>query len=276
MENEPSKDKDDNVTGMVKAAAELAKQIPVYEDALQPLSKETGKALGTVGRAVNAVLLPVRGLIWSVEQVGEFIESSVSQKLEEVPVENICSPDPSIIVPAFEALRYRGHEEELREMYATLLASALNIDTKDDVHPSFVEVIKQLTPDEAKLLSFLSNLKSYPEICSINDRRSVAGGREGDRERGVSSNQIKMEFLDVCFWFENKVKLKSALDNFLRLQLLEIETKSLNRIKESWPPKSLLEINELSEALELEVIYNEKLTFSSLGISFVQSCVKAK
>ncbi|EGG98251.1 hypothetical protein imdm_291 [gamma proteobacterium IMCC2047] len=276
MEEEPPKSKDDNVTGIVKAAAEFAKHVPIYKDALQPLAKESGKALGTAGRAVNAALLLVKGLIWSIEQVGEFFQSRVSQKLEGVPVENICPPDPSIIVPAFEALRYRGHEEELREMYANLLANAFDIDTKSTVHPSFIEIIKQLTANEAKLLEFLSKVETYPEVCSYSDKRSIAGGWAGTGDSGISSNQIKIGFSNICSEFENNLDINSALDNFKRLQLLELETKSSHRIKEHWAGTRLDEINEICEALELEVAYSERLVFSSLGRKFIQTCVKSK
>ncbi len=83
----------------------MVKEVPVYEDAIRPLAKETGKALQTVGRTVNAALLPVRGLVWGIEQIEDFVQSKVSRKLENTPVEKICSPDPAVAGPALESLR---------------------------------------------------------------------------------------------------------------------------------------------------------------------------
>lgn len=37
--------------GTINAVSGLVEKVPVYQDAIQPLAKETGKALGTVGRA---------------------------------------------------------------------------------------------------------------------------------------------------------------------------------------------------------------------------------
>ncbi len=48
----------------ISAAADLAKAVPVYEDAIQPVAKEAGKALGTIGQVVNVALAPLRGMIW--------------------------------------------------------------------------------------------------------------------------------------------------------------------------------------------------------------------
>ena len=45
---------DDNIEGTINAVSNLAKAVPIYEDAVQPLAKQTGKALGTIGEVVNA------------------------------------------------------------------------------------------------------------------------------------------------------------------------------------------------------------------------------
>ena len=54
MTTDKPSDPEGNIEGTVRAVTELVKAVPVYDDALQPVAKETGKALQTVGRAVNA------------------------------------------------------------------------------------------------------------------------------------------------------------------------------------------------------------------------------
>jgi hypothetical protein len=46
--------------------------------------------------------------------------------------------------------------ETLRDMYANLLAKAINIDTKHNVHPAYVEIIRQMSPNDAHLLNDLA------------------------------------------------------------------------------------------------------------------------
>jgi hypothetical protein len=50
----------------------------------------------------------------------------------------------------------------LKEMYLNLLATASDDRCADQAHPAFAEVIKQLAPEEAKLLSSLFALKMAP------------------------------------------------------------------------------------------------------------------
>ena len=40
------------------------------------------------------------------------------------------------------------NSKELRDLYANLPAKAMNSDTKDTVHPAYLETIKQLSPEE--------------------------------------------------------------------------------------------------------------------------------
>jgi hypothetical protein len=135
MSNEESSVPEGNIQGTINAVTGLVKEIPVYEDAIQPLAKEAGKALQTVGRTVNAALMPVRGLVWGIEKIEEFVQIKVTRKLSEVPIENICTPDPAVAGPALESLRYTGHKDSISELYANLLASAMDKETAKNGTP---------------------------------------------------------------------------------------------------------------------------------------------
>lgn len=91
---------------LIKAGVDLAKL--VYDDAIQPLARETGQALGTVGKTVNVALAPLRGLVWSWDQIEVFVTRKITEKLEQrnVPPARIRPPNPDIAIPAIEALRY--------------------------------------------------------------------------------------------------------------------------------------------------------------------------
>jgi len=147
-------------------------------------------------------------------------------------------------------------------MYANLLANALDINTKDDAHPSFVEIIKQLSPGEASLLTFLSENEYYPYVCSgksIQTLRNKSFGFIGSR---TETRKIKNEFLSFCAEFKDIMDVKSALDNYRRLQILDIESNM---------------VQERNRGLDSTVItHTEKLSFTSFGIKFIQICVKNK
>jgi hypothetical protein len=58
-------------------------------------------------------------------------------------------------VPAVQALTYSISEAHIRDLFANLLAADMNIDTKSNAHPAFVEIIKEMTPADAKVLGVL-------------------------------------------------------------------------------------------------------------------------
>ena len=66
--------------------------------------------------------------------------------------------------PALEALRYTGHQEGLREIYANLLATSLDVDTSLQAHPAFVDMIKSMSPDEARMLGLFAHRELWPVV----------------------------------------------------------------------------------------------------------------
>ena len=213
MSSEEASESEGNVEGTIKAVTGLVKEVPLYGDAIQPVAQETGKALQTVGRTVNAALMPVRGLVWGIEKIEEFVNSKVSKKLENTPVEKICSPDLAVAGPALESLRYTGHKEKLSELYANLLASAMDLDTAKTAHPGFVEIIRNMSSDEAKVLEYIIKHQVAP-IVNINRVLAKQGG-ELIVDELVST-------LGVDAGCEHKDLIASYLINLERLGLVEI------------------------------------------------------
>src|SRR5690554_6650232 len=113
----------------------------IYKDVAKPALQEVGSV---TGRTVKALLSPLRGLLWGWERIEEYVESEVKKRLDKIPEDKRKSPDPEIAVPLLQALTYTAQNETLREMYVNLLANSMNTDKNNVVHPSFVEIIKQM------------------------------------------------------------------------------------------------------------------------------------
>lgn len=73
----------------------------------------------------------------------------------------MVAPQLSIAGPTIEALKFAGAEESLREMYINLLESSMDAEICEKAHPSFVEIIRQMTPDEARIVQFFSKKQSF-------------------------------------------------------------------------------------------------------------------
>lgn len=261
-----AKDIIDSATGLVEA-------IPIYQDLVQPAAKELGTALETVAKTVNLALAPISGVIWGYDTIKDFVATKVAEKLKSVPPENIIRPSPLVAGPALEALKYTGHENTLREMYANLLASALDSSTAGNTHPSSVVIIQQLSASEAQLLNFLSSREEYPSVCSSHLSETVKGGFFSIQSGGVRSNQVKKKFTSLCEDVTDSTNVGAALDNFLRLKILNIESNTKQSLQENrnWPSS-----DKLTDKLNVKIELTEHLVFTDLGETFVDTCVKSK
>ena len=186
----------------------------IYKDGLQPMVREVGKGLELVAKAVNACLLPLRGMVWGSEKIAEYLDNAVTKRLANVPPENIQPPDPAIAGPAMEAMRFMGDKEELRSMFASLIAMSMNSATAGMAHPSFVEVIKQLSKDEGLMLEYMSNGHNYFYVSDIFQELSTSLGR------GVICLHHVTDFASKAGCTDNKSS-PFYLENLLRLQLIE-------------------------------------------------------
>lgn len=145
---------------------EVVKLVPeVYKDLAQPAIKEVG-SVG--GRTVKALLSPIRGLLWGWEKIEEVVTNGVEERLAKIPDEQRKAPDPEIAVPLMQALTYTAQNETLREMYLNLLANSMDTNKEKDVHPSFVELIKQMNSLDAKVFERLASAKGYQKAINPN------------------------------------------------------------------------------------------------------------
>lgn len=87
----------------------------------------------------------------SKETIQEITEALVDQ-LRQIPEERRQQPKPNVAVPAIEAMAYSWDEQQLRGMYLNLIRRAADSESADAVHPSFVDAIRQLGPEEAVIL----------------------------------------------------------------------------------------------------------------------------
>lgn len=166
----PDEKKEDKSSGNL--AVDLGKAVlasPLAEELRQP-AREIGRGTSSLGMLINAFLNP--GRLWALKRNLAFENAEALLKLdadvelrlamaerlrplavhvEEIPEEYRQLPSPregNDILEGF--LLTDDSEGELREMYARLLASAMD-NRQEKVHPSFAKIIGELTPAEAVL-----------------------------------------------------------------------------------------------------------------------------
>jgi Abortive infection alpha len=215
-----------------KAAADAIGKVAgdVYADVLHPAAQEVGTALGTI---FKVGLSPFAMLNWGFDKSKAWLTAKVAERLETIPEEDRRTPPSHIAVPLLLAIATAPDAEELRGLYAELLMKSMDGRTQSDVHPSYVALLQQMTPQEA--LVFVSFRKfKYHEL--FRDEPSNAY-----RTRMHIAPSIEDQFHSHCEEI-GIVEPDSSiwLDNFLRLRLLELTTSSEAQLvqQEEWdgPP----------------------------------------
>ena len=194
----------DEVGKLVNVAPEI------YTDAFKPAAQESGKTVALIPRAINAALVPLRQWIAQKEYNLAETEKMLAKKLEHVGEDKIVTPEPYVAVPAIQAISYAMNSEELRNLYANLLAKSMVLDTKNSVHPSFVEIIKQMSPTDATVFKIIMKAQLKPII----------------NLKIMSSEFTSIPAQNNCSWIQEFPieECAPSFDNLIRLGLIEANT----------------------------------------------------
>ena len=228
----------------------------------------------TVAKAVNAALEPLRGAVWAYEEAKQAVYERVVEKLKHVPPERIKTSDPRVVGPTLEALKFAGQETRLREMYANLLATSLDSEMAHNAHPSFVQIIDSLSPDEARIMEFMAARRDFPTHFPVIDVVLAKGkGRTNIITRCFSllGEQAACEHPNLVI---------SYADNLCRLGLVEIPAYKHLAEPGLYEP---LEIHELVNTIREQYknqgevkIERGVLRPTDFGVQFCQACVIEK
>jgi len=195
----------------------VIEKIPVdkaYDDLVHPSASSTGEVASIIPRTIHALLVPLEKWIIVREYSLKETEKILQSKLEHVNPDEIVSPEVHVAVPALQYISYSMDNEEIRDLYANLLSASMQKSLKGNVLPSFVEIIKQLTPDEARILKYLYSQRRIP-LLKINryDFNSSSGYITTAEHLSLLNNKISLEKTDM---------IPTLLDNLQRLNILEL------------------------------------------------------
>jgi hypothetical protein len=135
-------------------AEQLAKQLPVkaaYRDAVKPAAKQAGQLAQDLVKTIQLALAPLQFAGAYQDRLRAFIDRSV----RAVPEADRVSPAPQILGPIVEGIRYEPEGTPVDEMFSKLLSSSMNSGRLSEAHPAYPTIIRQLSSDEARILSSL-------------------------------------------------------------------------------------------------------------------------
>lgn len=175
--------------------------------------KEIDKTLAMFPRALRALLSGMQ--IWTLkrEAMIQDVANAINEKLKKHDEEEIVEPAMHIGVPALQALSYSMDSEELKNMYTNLLEKSMLRATKDSVHPGFVDIIRQLSPLDARIFES-SYERKYTGIIEIRGIERVgAPGKMIDIFRNIIPETVSNEPNEVAM----------SVDNLKRLGLVYVD-----------------------------------------------------
>jgi hypothetical protein len=239
--------------GAGPAAAEL------YRDLLQPAAKELGNNLHAVAKLITAALSPLHAMVWGIDKVRDWLSVALLKRMAFVPPEDIQPPKPYIAGQILLQLPFCAEQDQLRELYANLLAAAMDRRHAGTAHPAFVHVIQQLTPDEARLLLQVAEMPSFAMSEETSDHRSLLRG-----------SYISEQFYELCERAEvrNLDQSDGYLDNLIRLRLLT-ETPWNEGV---FHPPGAYEHGDYGAFVENKT--GRTVELSAFGKKFLETCVR--
>lgn len=181
-----------------------------YQDLAQPTVRTVGKTLNTT---FEFATIPALALSLATEMVKLNFAKRIEEykkKLDKIPEEDRCIVEPEIGEPIIRSLMNTTNDQ-IADLFTTLLANASNIKTLDKAHPKFAQIVLNLTPDEAKIIQYL---KDHDEVCYVDFRGHFEKGE------GFYTWESHVTLLPNEIEFEHPENINAYISNLISLGIL--------------------------------------------------------
>ena len=235
----------------------------VVNDALKPLATSIGDTLASIWNGVfgDVTLWAEKKRIEREANLKAY-QKETEKKLSLIEEKNIQEIKMSIVGPALESSRFYFEEEQYREMFSNLISAAADKSFNKDIHTSFTEVIKQLDPNDAQLLT---RIISYEAIMPIVQILRNIPERRGFMvlARNLLPNQTADQYsCDLL-----------SLDNLVRLNLIKIQEDQYSLVMNAykWVDDHPIRIDKVGD--DIEIIKGTVIP-TEYGTRFIKVCLR--
>ena len=242
--------------------------VPLYEDLAKKSVHNVGDTGSTLTKFVhNFFLYPFQKYNIYAEDKLRNYAAELEKKSKAIPQENYVEPRVYILGPTVERLKYNLDEEYIKRMYTNILISEIDSRKQKKVLPSYIEVVNQLSHDDAK---FLNLMKEKDETDFAIMKLKVNYTEENCYDY-ISHNILFItEDGAGSQWIDAIV-----IDNLLRLQLIELsytEAVSNNSVYTDAFEKIKNQDYNIKEGNKLD--YKKGiLRITDFGINFINICM---
>lgn len=240
----------------------------IYGDLLQPGVRQVGGAIEAVLGLGNTVLWPLHLLNQRARINLQANFESYREKMARVPIEHVVTPPPELAVPIVEKFPYLENED-LRELFTTLLTMASSSETNSKAHPSFANVISNLCPDEAQLLRSFIGTRAIP-FCFVRYVNAL-----GDRFTQVCDMHFRLRNgINLAF----RENLSAYISNLEGLGILKIDRNTFTLDEDQYSlltndVKTAFANYEAPEGYPIQQINQGRIDVTDFGKMFISTCV---
>lgn len=215
-------------------------------------------------------------------------KEKIGQEIIKIPEQLLQEPPLSIVGPAIEASKFHIEQEDIRTMFAKLIASSMDSSKNNITHSSYVEIIKQMTPlDAENLISIHKNNNSdlivkYKMIVDTGGfvekyQNTYLGNPKEKRQSIIAPSLTNIERLGLVSIDYNLHRTsESAYDDFLNTNVYRTLVREMNAFNSKTEQIKLSlseeEANKLSTITAVE-IQKGLINVTPFGINFCLTCL---
>lgn len=189
--------------------------LSIYNDVASPAMKQIGQSAEGL---LKLVALPFKFLGLTAEEIEKKYTIFIQKAINRVPQEKLTLPKSSIAAPLLDYVKFCFVDEPgndlLQEMFSKLLSSTINADYVCCFQKSFIEIMRFLSGNEAKLLQWYADV-----ILDESVEKELIGGAyissfsfwENGRKTYEISATTPGSFSYVNFPVEESLTLLSSL-----------------------------------------------------------------
>jgi hypothetical protein len=187
----------------------------------QMADRDLGSGLQVLVKLASA---PLRSLPETAARLPAVLRE-LGERRRGIPPARRTIPNPALALGALTG--GLTNDEVLRTRYLNLLAASMDRATSGQVHPGFLSVLRQMTPDETRIFSRFESDGPYP-VISVQSHPKHGGARRTELRH--------FNLLGEEAGCEHPQRAAMYLDNLCRLGLTELRPTRLSEDTRMFKP----------------------------------------
>lgn len=193
-------------------------------------------------------------------------EQELSAAISKIPEDKRIEPSLQITAQALENSKYCIEEKELRDMFTSLISNSMNSSFSKNIHPSFAEIIKQMSVLDAIILKkFKWEFRGGVPLCDYH------ASTPGKTSYMILAKNVFLGLPEI-----NLDNCSTSISSLERLGLIQIPSDQYlapEEIYESFKQHPQFQLFQKEYPNKEISVKKKAATLTPLGQSFIEVCV---